>query len=183
MGSARIPTSPTGMNRPSAGRPDHPESHLLPAGVCSTIFGSTPRRRSYAERCVARCCEIGPSRCFIIDVATNFLSTKCLKLVGVKRFELLTPGTQNRCATRLRHTPREGLRYPPNRPFLLSHQPVGRGSLCTEMREPCCENQGFDATRMSSCKDLVFAIHGWSPTSSDRNPSGRVGFYHRCQIA
>ena len=171
------------MNRPSAGRPDHPESHLLPAGVCSTMFGSTPRRRSYAERCVARCCEIGPSRCFIIDVATNFLSTKCLKLVGVKRFELLTPGTQNRCATRLRHTPREGLRYPPDRPFLLSHQPVGRGSLCTEMREPCCENQGFDATRMSSCKDLVFAIHGWSPTSSDRNPSGRVGFYHRCQIA
>jgi hypothetical protein len=109
-------------------------------------------------------------------VLQNDAMQRSAKMVGVVGFEPTTPGTQNRCATRLRHTPREGSRYPPNRPFLLSHQPVGRGSLCIEMREPCCENKGFDATRMSSCKDLVFAIHGWSPTSSDRNPSGRVGF-------
>src|SRR6056297_3438097 len=59
----------------------------------------------------------------------------CRTVVGAARFELTTPCTQNRCATRLRHAPDHGLPYAQHRAL---KSPYGQGKAASGPIAGCC---------------------------------------------
>jgi hypothetical protein len=96
--------------------------HLRDTGRDRGKFG--PRRvRSPAPRCCAPA-TIGPAGtpawAQVRRILHHILCRFC-EVVGAARFELTTPCTQNRCATRLRHTPTVRCSY---RPAGLRRKPL-----------------------------------------------------------
>src|SRR5690606_38997637 len=75
-------------------------------------------------------------------------STRCGRLVGVQRFELWTPGSQNRCSTRLSYTPK-------SRPSVSLFGKKGQGRLRFANRLDGAARPGGQVRHVRSSKALA----------------------------